>query len=184
MGDVLVRVGDYVTATTPLTSVAQSDVLEVSVAIPPERAREVKPQTPLEVLDREGKVVLSTTVYFVSPLADPRTQLVDVKAVFRNTVGLLPNEVVRTRLVYRVREALQVPALSVTRQSGQTFVFIVEEKEGKTVVARRPVTLGALGEQSYVVDKGVVAGDRIAVSSLQALRDGMAVRLKAPPKAE
>src|SRR5262249_40012514 len=39
VGDVVVRVGDLVTATTPLTTVAQVGVLEVSVAIPAERAR-------------------------------------------------------------------------------------------------------------------------------------------------
>ena len=38
--------------------------------------------------------------------------------------------------------------------------------------------LGALGERSYVVEKGLAAGDKIAVSSLQALRDGAMVKPK------
>jgi len=104
--------------------------------------------------------------------------------VFENSVGLRPNELVRTRLIYGVREALQVPALAVTRQSGQTFVFGVNEKDGKTVVFRKPVTLGPLGETSFVVEAGLSEGDRIATSSLQALRDGAPIKPRpAPPLA-
>jgi len=43
-------------------------------------------------------------------------------------------------------------------------------------VVRRPVTLGTLGQQSYVVERGLAAGDRIATSSLQALRDGAPIK--------
>jgi RND family efflux transporter MFP subunit len=182
VGDVLVRMGDYVGATTPLTSVAQADALEVSVAVPSERVRALQPDTPIELLDAQGKVVLTSTVFFIAPQADPRTQLVELKAAFRNTVGLRPNELVRARLVYSTRNALQVPALAVVRQSGQPFVFAVQDKEGKTVVERRPIKLGPLGERSYVVESGLREGDRIAVSSLQLLRDGAPVKLKlAPP---
>ncbi|MFP2908619.1 efflux RND transporter periplasmic adaptor subunit [Pyxidicoccus sp. 3LFB2] len=183
VGDVLVRVGDFVSASTQLTSVAQADVLEVSVSVPSTRARSMKPDTVLELLDAQGKVLLTTSVFFVAPQADPRTQLVEVKAAFRNTVGLRPSELVRARIVYSVRDALQIPALAVVRQSGQPFALVVQEKDGKTVVERRPITLGALGDMSYVVEKGLKTGDLVAVSSLQALRDGMPVKLKAAPPA-
>ncbi|QDE70017.1 efflux transporter periplasmic adaptor subunit [Myxococcus xanthus] len=178
MGDVLVRLGDYVGMTTPLTSVAQADVLEVSVSVPSPRARSMKPDTALEILDGTGKVLLTSNVFYIAPQADPRTQLVEVKAAFRNTVGLRPSELVRARLVYSARDALQIPALAIVRQSGQPFALVVLAKDGKTVVERRPITLGALGEMAYVVESGLQSGDQVAVSSLQALRDGMAVKPK------
>lgn len=179
MGDVLVRVGDYVGATTPLTSVAQADVLEVSVSVPSARARSLQPNTPLELLDAQGKVLLASPIFFVAPQADPRTQLVELKAAFRNTVGLRPNELVRARLVYSTRRALQLPALAVVRQSGQPFAFVVQDKDGQTVVKRRPITLGALGEQNYIIENGLQQGERVAISSLQTLRDGAPVKVKA-----
>jgi RND family efflux transporter MFP subunit len=181
MGDVLVRVGDYVGATTPLTSVAQADALEVSVSVPSTRARSLQPNTPIELLDAQGKVLLTSTVFFVAPQADARTQLVELKAAFRNTVGLRPNEVVRARLVYSTRQALQMPALAVARQSGQAFAFVLQDKGGQTVVERRPIKLGLLGELAYVVESGLREGDRIAVSSLQLLRDGAPVKPKGKP---
>jgi RND family efflux transporter MFP subunit len=181
VGDVLARVGDFVSATTPLTSVAQADVLEVSVAVPSERARALQPETPLEVLDSQGKVLITSPIFFVAPQADPRTQLVEVKAAFRNTVGLRPSELVRARIVYSKRQALQLPALAVVRQSGQPFALVVTEKDGKTIVERRPVQLGALGEMAYVVEGGLKEGDQVAVSSLQALRHGAPVKVKSAP---
>lgn len=181
VGDILVRIGDFVNASTHLTSLAQAEVLEVSVAVPAARAREVKPETALEILGADGQVLLTTSVYFVAPQADPRTQLVDVKAVFQNTVGLRPSELVRARLIYSTRQALQVPALAVVRQSGQPFIFAVQEKDGKAVVSRRPVTLGPLGAKAYVVEGGLAEGDRVAVSSLQALRDGAPIKPKPVP---
>ena len=182
-GDVLVRQGDFVSATTQLTSVAQADALEVSVAVPAARARSIKPDTALEVLDAQGKVLLTSSVFFVAPQADPRTQLVEVKAAFRNSVGLRPSELVRARIVYSTRDALQIPALAVVRQSGQPFAMVVQDKDGKTVVERRPITLGPLGDMAYVVEGGLKEGDRVAVSSMQALRDGMAVKPKSAPGA-
>ena len=182
MGDVLVRVGDYVGATTPLTSVAQADVLEVSVSVPSTRARSLQPDTPIELLDSQGKVLLTSTVFFVAPQADPRTQLVEMKAAFRNTGGLRPNELVRTRVIYSTRSALQIPALAVARQSGQAFAFVLQDKGGQTVVVRRPIKLGPLGEQTYVVESGLSPGERIAVSSLQLLRDGAPVKVKEKAK--
>jgi RND family efflux transporter MFP subunit len=179
VGDVVARVGDFVSAATPLTSITQGATLELGIRIPPERARKVKPGTPVEVLDSSGNATLSTTIYFVAPEADPRTQLVDVSAVFENTVGLRPSEMVRARIVYGTSQALEVPVLSIVRQSGQAFVYAVEQRGGGLVVARRPVALGPLSGQSYVVEKGLAPGDRIATSSLQLLRDGAPVVLKA-----
>jgi RND family efflux transporter MFP subunit len=172
VGDVIARVGDFVTATTVLTSITQGGTLELAIRIPPERARAARVGTPVEVLDAHGKVKLSTTLYFVAPEADPRTQLVDVSAIFQNSVGLRPSEMVRTRIVFGTSQALQVPVLSIVRQSGQAFVYGVEQRATGPVVMRRPIALGMLSDQSYVVEKGLAAGDRIAVSSLQLLRDG------------
>ena len=42
----------------------------------------------------------------------------------------------------------------------------------------------ALGDMAYVVEKGLKAGDLVAVSSMQALRDGMPVKVKTTPRAE
>nr|WP_226994388.1 efflux RND transporter periplasmic adaptor subunit [Myxococcus hansupus] len=178
VGEVRVRLGDAVSATTDLTRVAQANVLEVSVAVPGERARALRPDTPMEVLDTQGRVLIASSLFYIAPQADPVTQLVEVKAAFRNTVGLRPSELVRARLVFASGQALQLPAVAVVRQSGQPFAWVLRDSGGRTVVERRPVTLGVLGEGTYVVEAGLSPGDRVAVSSLQSLRDGAPVTVK------
>ena len=175
IGEVPVRIGDAVTPTTWLTTIAQSATLEVSLSIPPARARSMPPDSLVEILDTNGVVLVTAPLFYIAPTADVGTQLVVVKAVFENTIDLRANELVRCRVVYGENEALQVPAMAVTRQSGQAFVFVVDDKEGKKVVGRRPVQLGRLGALNYVVESGLKQGDQVAVSSLQYLRDGAAI---------
>lgn len=180
IGEVAVRLGDYVTATTPLTTVAKAKALELTVSVPAARARGLAPGAPVEILGEDGAVLVATQAFYVAPEADPRTQLVELKATFDNTVGLRPNELVRARVVYRTTQAMELPVLAVQRQSGQTFAFVVVEQGGQAVAERRPVKLGEIGEAGYRIEGGLAPGDRVAVSSLQMLRDGAPVVVQAP----
>jgi multidrug efflux pump subunit AcrA (membrane-fusion protein) len=68
---------------------------------------------------------------------------------------------------------LLVPLTSVTRVGGQFFVFIAQAGEGGGLVARmRPVTLGAVIGNHYVVTGGLSAGDRLVAAGVQKIGDG------------
>lgn len=178
IGDIPVRVGDAVTAGQVLTSLTQSAELELSVLVPSERARGVEAgKTMLEVVGSDGATLQATPAFFVAPQADPRTQLVEVKAKVDNTLGLRESELVRTRVVYSEREAVQVPALAVVRQSGQAYLFVVAGSGGALTVVKQAVSLGALRPGGYELLSGVPVGERMAVSSIQSLHDGSAVTL-------
>ncbi len=179
VGDIVVKVGDSVTPQTVLTQVDQSGRLEVSILVPLERANlAVVGETPVELLDDAGKPTLRATVFFIAPRPDPRSQLVELRAAFENAGVLRSGQRVRARLVWRTFDALTVPTFAVTRQSGQAFVFVVKpgaEGKGETV-ERRPVTLGLISGDRWTVIAGVKPGERVAVTRLQALRDGMPVK--------
>lgn len=183
IGEVNVRLGDYVTATTPLTAVADAGLLELSVSIPAGRARSLALGATIELLAEDGSVLVPSKVSYVAPEADPRTQLVEVKATFDNTVGLRPRELVRARIVYAEGEALQVPLLAVQRQAGRAFVFVVVPKGEGLAVERRLIQLGELRERGFLVASGLAAGDRLAITGLQVLKDGAAITIQ-PPKTE
>ena len=54
-----------------------------------------------------------------------------------------------------------VPVLAVTRQGGQSFVFVAKQQDGHYYGdARRPVTLGDTVGNAYSVTSGLNAGDR------------------------
>ncbi|MBP8809427.1 MAG: efflux RND transporter periplasmic adaptor subunit [Kofleriaceae bacterium] len=180
IGEVVVRLGDYVTATTRLTTIAGGDGLELTLGIPAPRARGLVDDAPIEVLGDDGQVLHTTRAFYVAAEADPRTQLVAVKAAVPADLGLRPAELVRARLIYSAGLALQVPAMAVVRQSGAAFVFVAVEKAGALIAERRLIQLGALGPRGFVVAAGLNPGERIAVSSVQSLRDGAAIKPAAP----
>ena len=54
------------------------------------------------------------------------------------------------------------------------FVWLVDEGQG--TVSRRPVALGEVVAGNIRIESGLAAGDRIAVSGVNNLTDGMLVR--------
>src|SRR5690349_4091993 len=55
IGDVQVRIGDYVNPTTRLTTIAGKGGLELTIGVPAERARGLEVGAPLELLASDGK---------------------------------------------------------------------------------------------------------------------------------
>ncbi|MDC0710086.1 efflux RND transporter periplasmic adaptor subunit [Stigmatella sp. ncwal1] len=179
VGDIPVKVGDFISPQTALTSVDQSQALEISVALPAQRATAVHPgQTTVEVLGDKNEPVASAAVFFVSPTPNPQTQLVEIKATFKNEAGLLAGQRVPVRVVFDVHDALRLPAYAVARQSGQSFAWVVASGDGGTVAQRRPVTLGDISDNAYEVREGLKSGEQVVVSGLQTLQNGQAIAPK------
>jgi RND family efflux transporter MFP subunit len=177
VGDIPVRVGDYVTPQTLLTTLDDNDHLEAYVDVPVERASELKLGTAVEIVDVADAVLASSRVTFISPRADPATQMVLIKAAVDNRSGRLrAAQFVRARIIWSTREGLLVPVLSVQSRAGQPFVWVVAERPGGGLAAQpRVVQVGAIQGQSYPVVKGLAAGERIVVSGVQKLRPGAPV---------
>lgn len=179
VGNVPVKVGDFVTPATLLTSVTQDSGLEAEVAVPVERAAALGPSSRIRLLGAGDEVVGESPVTFVSPRADPSTQLLLIKGAFEALPALRPEQIVRARVVWAARSGLAVPTVSVVRQSGQPFVYLIETVDGGALGAKRvPVELGALQDNEYVVVKGLTAGQQIVVSGLQQIGDGTPIEIQ------
>jgi multidrug efflux pump subunit AcrA (membrane-fusion protein) len=60
--------------------------------------------------------------------------------------------------------------------NGRFFAFVAEAGDGGATIARqRPVELGPITGNDYVVTKGLAAGERLIVSGVQKIGDGMPV---------
>jgi RND family efflux transporter MFP subunit len=176
VGDITVRVGDLVTPQTKLTSVTDNRVLEANMAVPVERAAQVKVGLSVQILDDQARVVAEGAVSFVSPQVNPDTQSVLVKANINNPDSRLRAEqLTRGRIVWRTRDGLVVPVLAVTRLGGQAFVYVAANAPNGLIARQRPVQLGELTNNAYVVEHGLNAGERIVVSQIQKLRDGASI---------
>jgi RND family efflux transporter MFP subunit len=176
VGDIPVRVGDLVTPQTLLTTVDDNDALEAYVSVPIERAATLAVGTPVEIIDEAGKVLAPCQVTFVSPRADPATQMILTKARVDNGAGRLRSgQFARARIIWGRRDGPAVPVLAVQRRAGQPFVWVVREGQGGLSAEQRAVQLGPIQEQQFPVLGGLKAGDRIVVSGVQKLRPGARV---------
>lgn len=179
VGDIPVRVGDLVTPQTVLTTLDDNKALEMYVEVPLERAAALKPGAPVEVLGADDKVLATSTVTFVSPRADPATQMILVKASVDNpSAALRAGQFVRVRMIWRQYEGLAVPVLAVLRRAGQPFVWVATDggAGGALTVTLRAVELGGIQGQSYPVVRGLAPGDRVITSGVQKLRPGAQVQ--------
>jgi RND family efflux transporter MFP subunit len=174
VGDVPARVGMQVSSQTTLTTIEQNTSLEVYVSVPVERSGDLKTGLPLRVMSGDGRETLATTtVSFISPSVDEATQSILVKGTVQNPDGSLrSSQFVRARIVWRTAEGLVVPVTAVARVSGQYFVFVAEEADGKLVARQRLIRVGPIVGDSYPVLDGIKPGERVVVSGSQKLREG------------
>ena len=175
VGDIPVHIGDYVSATTMLTTVDENKDLEAYIYIPTERAAEVRNGLGVEILDNTGKPVENTSIDFVSPQVDDQLQGILVKAPIRSPL-LRTAQLVKARVIWGMSPKPTVPVLAVTRLGGQAFVFVAQDAGGGHFVAhQQAISLGDTVGNNYAVLAGLNNGDKVIVSGTQFLMDKMPV---------
>jgi RND family efflux transporter MFP subunit len=176
VGDVPVHVGDRVTTTTMLTSVDKPGSLEAYVYIPVERSPRLKMNMPVQIIDGSGEVIADGRITFISPQVDNTTQTVLIKSRIANHEDRLRNlQFIRARVIWGTHLGPVVPVVAVSRVGGQYFVFVAEDQKGKLVAHQKPLRIGEMTGNDYVVLDGIKPGDKIIVSGVQFLVDGATV---------
>ncbi len=177
VGDISVREGDRVEQSTLITTIDANQGLEAYINVPLERAAELKPGLPVELLDGNGQVTATNAITFIAPRAEDDTQSVLVKATLRNRPpDTRVMQYVRARIVWSNDPTLTIPIVAVNRISGQYFVFVAESGPKGTVARQKPVTVGEVVGDDYVVRDGLKPGERVIVSNIQKIGDGAPVK--------
>jgi RND family efflux transporter MFP subunit len=176
IGDIPVRVGDHVTNQTQLTTIDRGGQLEAYIYVPAEKSGKVRVGMPVDLLDDSGKPSVRTHVTFISPRVDTDSQTLLVKTEVPNADGRFRNaQQVHTQVVWSEQKAPVIPITAVSRLSGKLFAFVAEGNGQQAVAKQRVITVGDLVGNDYVVLDGVKAGEKIIVSNVQMLVDGMPV---------
>lgn len=176
VGEIDVRPGDRITPSTLITTIDQAQGLEAYLNVPLERVVDLRPGLTVELLDADGQVLSSDPVTFIAPRADDTTQSVLVKATLRRPpTALRVMQYLRARIIWSNLPRLTVPVVALNRVNGQYFAFIVESGAEGQVARQRPVMVGDVVGDEYVVTGGLAAGDVVIVSNLQKLGDGVPV---------
>ncbi len=178
VGDVPVHVGDYVSPTTMLTTLDANTDLEAYIYVPTERASALHLGLPVSILGPDGEPLETTRVDFLSPQVDNGLQGILLKApVQSSTMDRLRNQqLVKARVVWSEKPMATVPVLAVTRLGGQSFVYVAQDSGGgKYIAHEKPVLLGDTVGNTYAVQSGLVPGEKVILSGLQMLAEGVPV---------
>ncbi|MFY8149158.1 MAG: efflux RND transporter periplasmic adaptor subunit [Prochlorococcaceae cyanobacterium] len=194
VGDIPVKLGDYVRAGTTVTTLTDNSILWVRLDVPASQAWRVKLGMPvlLEVPDQR-QLVARGALTFVAPAVDKKTQTLLTKATFDNRQGLLRNgQRVSATLQFSRQSLPSIPEASVLLQAGKTFVFLALPQaeavrrlgrplpapapSGTLVAVQTPVQVGALQDGRYALLGGLQSSDRVILGNLAQLRSGSVVR--------
>jgi RND family efflux transporter MFP subunit len=177
VGDVPVRVGDRVLTTTTLTTVDRPGSLEAYIYVPIEKSAQLKMNLPVQIVDGSGNMLATSRITFISPQVDTTTQSVLAKATIANSKDSLRTaQFIRARVIWGSQEKPVVPVVAVSRIGGLYFAFVAEsDQKGGYVVHQKPLQIGQIVGNNYVVLDGVKPGDKVVVSGTQFLIDGVPV---------
>ena len=180
VGDIPVHVGDFASPlnapATVLTTVDEIKDLEAYIYVPSERASQVRLGLDVELTDNAGKLIENTKIDFLSPQVDSTLQSILVKAPVHAAPEVLRNaQMIKARVIWSTTPMAVVPVLAVTRQGGQSFVFVAQGQNGHFTARQVAVSLGDTVGNNYSITSGLNAGDRVIVSSTQYLISGAPV---------
>ncbi|GAB4215283.1 MAG: efflux RND transporter periplasmic adaptor subunit [Synechococcales cyanobacterium] len=173
LGEFQVKVGDYVTPETILTTIRQEQALDIVVPIPLERAPLLRSGLEIALLDDKGEIFDRATTYYIAPQTDLNSQSVMIKARYDNrSQALRAGQFVRARLTWEERPGLLVPLTAISRIAGQNFVFLAQaapDNQEMLVAAQVPVQLGSLQGNAVQVLQGIEPGQQVVTSGVQKL---------------
>jgi RND family efflux transporter MFP subunit len=176
VGDIPVHLGDYASPATMLTTVDENKDLEAYIYVPTERSSEVRIGLDVELSDNSGKLLEKTKINFLSPQVDSTLQGILVKAPVHSSPEILRNaQMIKSRVIWSTKPMAMIPVLAVTRQGGQSFVFVARQQNGRYMAVQTPVTLGDTVGNAYSISSGLKVGDRVIVSSTQFLINNMPI---------
>ena len=180
VGDIPVKIGDYVETTDTLTTITQNQTLELRLAIPIEYIPKLRMGLPVELrTSLGGEPLVVGKISFISPRVDTASQVVLAKASFPNPQGKLRDQqFVRAKIIWEQGSGLMVPASAITRLGNQAFVFVAqnapanESGNPQQIAEQRPVKLGSIEGNYYQVIDGLEPGETLITSGLLNLYDG------------
>jgi membrane fusion protein, multidrug efflux system len=132
---------------------------------------------PVTAFDRANVTQLATGQFAsLDTQVDTTTGTVKLRANFENTDDrLFPSQFVNVVLLLdTLKDVVTVPVSAVQRGAPGTYVYLVDEND---TVAVHPIKLGAQDGNSFAVESGLSAGDRVVTDGADRLRDGARVSI-------
>ncbi len=172
-----VSAGAWVTPTTVLARLDDTSSLKLDFSLPERYAgmAAVGGSFHFKVAGQGSTYV--GRIAALDPSVDPKTRSILVRGEVAPERALLPGAFASVTLPIRVEQAIFIPALAVIPSASGRQVFVVEGNQARA----RVVEVGERSTDGIQVLSGLTPGDRVIVSQLLRLRDGIPVQIAPAP---
>ena len=173
-----VHPGQYLNEGTQLTTLQGVDEdVHVDFTVAQRVAQQLKRGDHVDVIAGDAAVVVAT-ILAIDARVDPNTRNAMVRArVDHGAKTMAPGASVRVRVPVGIaRSAVTVPASALRKDPAGDHVFVLtEDPQGKLRAHQRPVRAGEVLGDDIIIEEGLVAGEKVAVSGSFKLRDAVLV---------
>jgi len=166
--------GEYVTTSTKVATIARTSRLRVRIDIPEQALAAVRVGQNVSVnVSAYPDRAFSGRIARISPNVTAASRTMTVEADVENSGGLLkPGQFATVRIMEPQSEpAVLVPLRDIRTEAGASLVFVI--KNGRA--EQRPVQLGQAEGDLVEIKNGVAADELVATSNVEQLSDGVSI---------
>ena len=167
--------GTYVTPTTVVAKLVNTDKLKITFSVPEKYASQIQVGTKMSFTTSDSKENHNATIYAIDPEVDIATRTLRVRAITDNqNHKLYPGAYTNVNLPLETAEdAILVPTESLIPVQNGKRIYIVENGKAKEI----DVEIGSRTGSSVRVISGLKPGDTIITYGVMALQNGMPIRV-------
>lgn len=168
--------GTYVTPTTVIANLVNTQQLKITFSIPEKYAPLMKTGAQLTFTTSESRDKHFAKVYAIEPGVEVATRTLKMRAITENPDGkLLPGTFANVSLpLDKINDALLVPTEALIPIQGGKKIFVAKDGKAKEVV----VETGARTDRNVLITSGLRAGDTVLTSGVMSLKEGSPVKVK------
>jgi membrane fusion protein (multidrug efflux system) len=167
--------GTYVTSTTIIAKLVNTNQVKITFSIPEKYATKMKVNSPLSFTVSGSKEIYTAKIYAIEPEIEVATRTLKMRAVAQNSEGkLIPGTFANIALpLEKINDALLVPTEALIPIQNGKKVFIAINGKAKEVI----VETGARTDKNVLVISGLKAGDTVLTNGVMTLKDDSPVKV-------
>ncbi|WP_337042404.1 efflux RND transporter periplasmic adaptor subunit [Emticicia sp. 17c] len=170
-----VSMGAYVTTSTSLATLVQTNPVKIDFTIPEKYSTQIKLGTPVKFEVEGQNNVYTANIAAIDPKIDPNLRTLKVRAIAQNPNDrLIPGMFVKVTADLDISQAIMIPTEAIIPVLKGKKVYVMQN--GK--VAEKMVETGLRTDKSIQVTSGLVPGDSLVISGIMALKKDAPVKVK------
>lgn len=167
--------GSYVTPTTVIAKLVNTDELKITFSVPEKYASQVNVGTVMTFTTSDSREQHNATIYAIDPEVDITTRTLRMRAIMDNSDNkLYPGAYANVQLpLETVNDALLVPSESLIPVQNGKKIFILENGKAKEI----DVEIGSRTGKAVRVLTNLHPGDTVLTYGVMALQNGSPVEV-------